>query len=182
MRKLSVLFFAVPLYCLVCLGQTNSPAPRHWFSLPSPQLRPLTLEAAMGKAVEKNNFSPTRPSVQATQNLTEVESLSGFQNAAASEREFDANQYVTSRLPERMTLLSPPGEADLRTYRLLEESGHLKRPVPTPDNMFVRVVSGIFEPAPVRIGKTTVACSVVTAIKKKNPLCLLNPMVLSISW
>ncbi len=32
------------------------------------------------------------------------------------------------------------------------------------------------------IGKTEWSCSILTAIKRRNPLCLLNPIVLNISW
>ncbi len=32
------------------------------------------------------------------------------------------------------------------------------------------------------VGKTKISCSLLTAIKRKNPLCLLNPIFLNISW
>ena len=34
------------------------------------------------------------------------------------------------------------------------------------------------------VGKTTVSCSILTAIKRKNPLCLINvnPYFLKVSW
>jgi hypothetical protein len=80
-----------------------------------------------------------------------------------------------------LTLASPPNEFDLRTLRRLEDGGFMKRPR-KPDDLFSRIATGIFDPEPVRIGKTTVCCSVITAIKRKNPLCLLNPIVLAVSW
>jgi len=81
-----------------------------------------------------------------------------------------------------MALTTYLTESENRIYRRLEESGYLRQPPKDTDNPFVRVATSIFQPTPVRIGKTTVSCSIITAIKKKNPLCLLNPLVLSISW
>jgi hypothetical protein len=65
---------------------------------------------------------------------------------------------------------------------MLTENGYLRRPPPRSDNRFVRYLNTTFEPAPFRVGKTKVHCSLVAAIKHKNPLCLLKPMVLNISW
>jgi len=43
-------------------------------------------------------------------------------------------------------------------------------------------VQSIFTPEVVHIGKVPVSCTIVTAIKRKNPLCLLNPYFIQISW
>jgi hypothetical protein len=53
---------------------------------------------------------------------------------------------------------------------------------PRSESRFVRAVEDIFEPASFRVGKTTMSCTLVTAIKKKNPLCLLNPIFFTMSW
>jgi hypothetical protein len=58
----------------------------------------------------------------------------------------------------------------------------LTRPEPRSENVFVRGVEDIFEPEVVRLGKTTFTCSLLTAIKRKNPLCLINPIFLQLSW
>jgi hypothetical protein len=107
------------------------------------------------------------------------------QNHAASEqtRNPHPEKYPKSPSSCESSASSPVlGKADLRIYRKLEEDGYLRRPPAESDNAIARALNSIFEPTPVRIGKTTVACSIITAIKKGNPLCLLNPMVLSISW
>lgn len=43
-------------------------------------------------------------------------------------------------------------------------------------------VESIFTPEVMRVGKASVSCTLVTAIKRKNPLCLLNPFVFQVSW
>jgi hypothetical protein len=50
------------------------------------------------------------------------------------------------------------------------------------ENVFVRAVEDVFEPEVVHLGKTTFTCSLLTAIKRKNPLCLINPIFLQLSW
>jgi hypothetical protein len=59
---------------------------------------------------------------------------------------------------------------------------YLTRPVPVSDDPMVRAVNNIFTPEVVYLGKIPVTCSIVTAIKRKNPLCLLNPIFFQASW
>jgi hypothetical protein len=66
-------------------------------------------------------------------------------------------------------------------YRRLEERDDLFAPRPS-DNRFVRMTDTIFTPAPIRLGTTYISFTPVTAWKKRNPLCLLNPLVFNISW
>ena len=58
----------------------------------------------------------------------------------------------------------------------------LEPPPVASDNPLDRVLVDPFTPIGIPVGKTTVSCSVVTAIKRRNPLCLLNPIALNISW
>lgn len=65
------------------------------------------------------------------------------------------------------------------------QPGHfyLVQPERPAHNVIVRAVEGIFDPELIRLGKTTtLSCTVVTAIKRKNPLCLLNPLFFQLSW
>ena len=66
-------------------------------------------------------------------------------------------------------------------YRRLEERDDLFAPRPS-ENRFVRMTDTIFTPAPIRLGTTYISFTPVTAWKKRNPLCLLNPLVFNISW
>lgn len=66
-------------------------------------------------------------------------------------------------------------------YRRLEERDDLFAPRPS-SNRFVRATDAIFTPAPIKLGSTYISFTPVTAWKKRNPLCLLNPLVFNISW
>ena len=66
-------------------------------------------------------------------------------------------------------------------YRRLEERDDLFAPQPS-QNRFVRATDTIFTPAPIKLGSTYISFTPVTAWKKRNPLCLLNPLVFNISW
>jgi len=182
MNQVPVILFAITYGVLACSGQTDSPAPRHWFSLPAPLLRPLPPTSDASKSVLIDNQYPVSLSLYASQPARKPLLLAETQFADSPTGEIDLAKSSPAGLLGQMSLHSPLGDADLRTYRRFEENGYLKRPPAKSDNAFVRVANNIFEPTPIRIGKTTVVCSLITAIKKKNPLCLLNPMVLSISW
>ncbi|MCI0747852.1 MAG: hypothetical protein L0Y58_20790 [Verrucomicrobia subdivision 3 bacterium] len=72
-----------------------------------------------------------------------------------------------------------------RVYRRLEQldrDGKLWTRERKSDNRFVRALDAIFRPEVVRVGNTAFSCSIYTAIKRKNPLCLINPLVVSVSW
>ena len=66
-------------------------------------------------------------------------------------------------------------------YRRLEERDDLFPAQPS-QNPFVRATDAIFSPAPIRLGSTYISFTPITAWKKRNPLCLLNPLVFNISW
>jgi len=58
----------------------------------------------------------------------------------------------------------------------------IMRPAKVPSDPVTWVLYSVFRPEEFQVGRTTVSCSIFTAIKRKNPLCLLNPLVLSVSW
>jgi hypothetical protein len=73
-------------------------------------------------------------------------------------------------------------EREMQIYRRLDEAGYLTRPEPeTPLSHFL---DSTFSPEVIHLGKgkAVAGCTLYTAIKRKNPLCLLNPMVLFFSW
>lgn len=74
-----------------------------------------------------------------------------------------------------------PGRIDPELYKRLDAAGFLTPHPPPPDNAFTRAMR-IFEPEIVHIGQFDIAFSLITAIKRKNPLCLLNPVPLNIVW
>jgi hypothetical protein len=66
-------------------------------------------------------------------------------------------------------------------FRRLDREGYFTRRFDT-DTPWERGIQTIFEPETFRVGKTSVSCSLATAIKRKNPLCLLSPLFLNVSW
>lgn len=69
-----------------------------------------------------------------------------------------------------------------RLYRKLDRGGYLAPREQGSDNKFVRAMDAIFAPEVIQIGGTSIAFSPYTAIKRKNPLCLLNPVPIAVSW
>jgi hypothetical protein len=72
-------------------------------------------------------------------------------------------------------------ESFANVYRRLEERDDLFPARPS-ENRFVRATDTIFTPAPIKLGSTYISFTPVTAWKKRNLLCLLNPLVFNISW
>jgi hypothetical protein len=166
-RSLTYGFWIVLTSCGTALAQTNLDVPRAWLSLPSAQLQPIVSEAS---------GSPVTRAQAATSQFE------AYLNERAATNISDVVWAFRNDLQEEISLNRFAGEFDYRTYRLLHDGGVLKPPTKKADDPFSRIVFEIFEPEPFRIGKTTVGCSLFTAIKRKNPLCLLSPMVLNVSW
>ena len=70
------------------------------------------------------------------------------------------------------------GDGEVQHYRHFD----IIRPAHESDDRLTRGLDSIFRPEEFHIGKTTVTCSLLTAIKRKNPLCLINPIFLQVSW
>jgi hypothetical protein len=73
-------------------------------------------------------------------------------------------------------------DSDLHSRVVRSGEFYLRRPETKSEDVLVRLVDGIFRPEIVHIGKIPLSCSLVTAIKRKNPLCLLNPIFFQASW
>jgi hypothetical protein len=170
MNAFLVALLAMALSYVIAWGQTNSPSPS-LFSLPSAQLRPLETEvpheSTDARSDTDRSLFEADPIELDDPNADSV----GLPNYAEKEQHED-----------QMMLVRYPGEFDYHTYRLVHENTVLKRDEPERDDFISRTVAAIFVPEPVKIGRTTVCCSLITAIKRKNPLCLFNPMVLNVSW
>jgi len=72
--------------------------------------------------------------------------------------------------------------ASLRIYERLEKGGYLTPPELPSEDRLDRLVTTIFVPEPIQFRKASVSCSIITAIKRRNPLCLINPIFLDIRW
>jgi hypothetical protein len=137
---------------------------KHCFVLPCPKLRPPAEEP--GDLLDFEMMATNEVSLL-KRRLAEAELPDGSANVS----------YAFSY--RRADLF--PGRIDPELYQRLEAYGCLTPHPPPPNNTFTRAMR-IFEPEVVHIGQFDVACSIITAIKRKNPLCLLNPMVLNIAW
>jgi hypothetical protein len=74
------------------------------------------------------------------------------------------------------------GRTERQLYARLEQDGYFTRPRLQSENLIDRAVRSVFEPEAIRWGKTSVSCSLYTAIKRRNPFCLINPIFINISW
>jgi hypothetical protein len=152
---------------LQAAAETNSaPGARQWLALPKLELREANREEdspgpARSRATSDKVTLPS-PGAKA------VKASAGVTNAAPG------------LLGAETSLRTADFDADL--YRRLERSGYLTASEPKSANPFVRSMQAVFEPEVVHVGKTAVSFSVVTAIKRKNPFCLLNPIPIYISW
>ena len=164
-------FFFLMVSCWVnSFGQTNSPSvSAKLFSVSCPALRMTAVEKETPKRATADDQSDTPKSetrLSQTGMTFSIDS-SGSEHAPSSEA-----MSVETR--ERAIML--------RYHERLERGGYLTRPEPPSDNLLVRFADSTFRPEVFKIGKTSLSCSIVTAIKRKNPLCLLNPIVLNLSW
>jgi hypothetical protein len=168
MNVVGVLF---ALGSLTCFAQTNStPVPRT-ASLPLPlppdlQKVPTTIDEMLPMHL--------RPSGERA--APQVSAARAEHSAAAS--------VQISTIYERMTGDIDEGRLE-RLYRKLDQldrEGRLMQRDEPSDNRLARAMDTIFRPEFIKIGGAAVSCSVITAVKRKNPLCLLNPMVIAVAW
>ncbi|SRR5260221_10140726 len=96
---------------------------------------------------------------------------------------FDAAASLSNAgSPGRMSLNTTADDGEFRSRVIRPGEFYLVEKEPSSENRFVRAAEAIWSPEVVRIGRTSVSCSVLTAIKRKNPLCLLNPIFFQASW
>jgi hypothetical protein len=163
MHKLNVVGVLFAFGGLTCLAQTNStPVPP-----PTPlQKVPTTIEEMLPIHLRPGG---EHDAPQAA--------------AARAEHSTPAPVQISASY-ERMTGDIDEGRLE-RIYRKLDQmdrEGRLMQPDEPSDNLFARAMDAVFRPEVIKIGDTAVACSVITAIKRKNPFCLLNPMVIQVAW
>ena len=105
-----------------------------------------------------------------------TETLQDQNTSALTLDEMGTPPVVELSLSSRLT------EREMQVYRRLDEAGYLRPPEPeTPLSHFL---DGTFSPEVIHLGKgkAVAGCTLYTAIKRRNPLCLLNPLVLFFSW
>jgi len=74
-------------------------------------------------------------------------------------------------------------QKDFQLYYYKPQGFELTRLAHVPDDPLDWAFASVFEPEVFHVGRrTTVSCSILTAIKRKNPFCLLNPIFLVVTW
>jgi hypothetical protein len=163
-----IIFFSFICSCFCSYGQTNtSLAPEHLFLDRAELVLDRPARTLAGAA------EPGSADAVVSEKLVRDSSIL----PAASVTQSDTNS-----IPEEMVLSSRERDFNRQIYRRLEEAGYLSKPDPPSGNLLVRATDAIFQPEVVQVGKRSVSCSIITAIKRKNPLCLLNPIFLNASW
>ena len=155
--------------CLSASAETNSQVATLSFTLPTTQLRSMSPQEGQGKKVAEPQTSPETAILQ----IPDTPRLSTLREIASSE--FDPGPT------DRFSATVRGSDLEMQVYKRLEEGGYLTRPEPeTPLEHFL---DRSFSPEVIHLGRHAVAsCTLYTAIVRKNPLCLLNPMFLFISW
>ena len=163
------------LYCLslVCFGghlfaQTNVALPSSQFlASPQLQLRSLDLKAEGFDAafLERKpdlrwGLPPSGESVFPSEPRTNSANNVSFETTSANA---SLNGFT------------------LQMYERLDRGGYLTRPEPPSDNRLDRFANA-FEPEIIHFRKVSVSCSLITAVKRKNPLCLINFTFLDVRW
>jgi hypothetical protein len=85
--------------------------------------------------------------------------------------------------PGGAVLNAESGGLDSQLYYRQPRGFGFSAPAYVSEDPLARLADSTFQPEVFHIGKTfNVSCSLSTAIKHKNPLCLLNTWFLNVSW
>jgi len=111
-----------------------------------------------------------------------------WQPAAAEQEQTPALSLVPVLEPspgtgsQAMSLNNMTTDSDFQSRVIRPGEFYLTRHEQPSENRFVRAAETIWRPEVVHIGKTSVSCPVITAVKRKNLLCLINPIFFQASW
>lgn len=158
-------FFSAVFWCATCLAQLDSSPLRYTTAPGTLKLLPSTLKLPEIQTSAREPRAAEAPLAPAN----------NFLGWAVTPEPANKAERIEA------TMSSDTAIRVDRIYRL-ETGDYVIFHEPPPDNLYVHTMDTIFRPEVIRLGKMSVAGSVVTAIKRKNPLCLLNPMVLGFSW
>lgn len=160
MRKVSLCWLALAFYWCEGFGQTNCPVPLGLFSLPHMEMKKLECEPEGQPHGRRNEASK-----------------SGTGREALVEPAILANVSTNRSLdPGTISLSSSDKDDSFQTldiYRRLDDGGYLTSHN-RPDSLLRREMDAMYRPEVFHLGKTTIRCSLISAIRHKDPLCLLN--------
>ena len=156
-----VMVMGIAGMALAAVAETNSiPQYARCFILPKPRLRTGPAEPpAPGPA-------PGNGQAILTVSVTEM-------------RPADLKTQQT----DRFALSAERGSGEAERYYLRQPNFGFIPPARASEDPVVRATEAIFRPEDFRIGRTTTfSCTILTAIKRRDPLCLLNRHFLIITW
>jgi hypothetical protein len=163
--------FALLVGCIGSGGQTNSPpAPRLLFSLSALPLRELPRDVESGRALHA-------PDTSLDEHGRDLNTSSP--NSAFSGTNAIPPTNLTNQISFTSGELTPVGAA---LYERLVQQGYFTRRESEIVSPFEHFVETVFVPEVAHLGKVDLSCSILTAIQRKNPLCLLNPIFFQLSW
>src|SRR5688572_10558323 len=142
------------------LGQDHSALSGRFTLSESPRPFPI-LERTADLAA-----APTGQTAGQPQAISGVSIVSG-----SGEFQIQTDSYIQTRMDEVCARLEQ-----------MDRNGFMFYPAQTSDNRIVNAMNAVFEPEVFHIGNISASASIVTAIKRRNPLCLLSPAVLVFSW
>ena len=161
MNKVCLCWVALAFYWCEGFGQTNCPVPLAWLSVPHLEMKRLECEPkapVQTRRIEATGLAIGRETLVAPAVWAAVST-----NSANPE-------------PQEVALSSSDHDDlfhRLDVYRRLDEGGYLTKPY-RPAGLLAREMDSMYRPEVFHVGKTTIRCSLLSAIKHKDPLCLLN--------
>jgi hypothetical protein len=168
---------------LACLGQTHSSVTAIR-PLPPPALNP-SRELAQNSAVAPRAATATTPS-QIQDAPIPPGHVFPLPELKWQDLPFRQEAVAASSAPQPVGFSrsrnSELSASDTATFDRIEREGLLRPPVQTFDSEIARKISRAFEPKIIHIGHVEIYSSIVNAIARKNPLCLLDPMVVNVSF
>ena len=169
-RDMNRVCFLALLFCGWSLAaQTNSGSlSRELFSTPQLQLRPLAQKPAIPRADFSDNNQLMQPDLPRADD-SKLSAGGPWENSSIG------NSFELGISNDRSRSFA-------MQYERLERGGYLRRPELPTENRLYRFVNATFEPEVIHLGKASVSCSLITALKKKNPLCLIDPIFFHLSW
>jgi len=89
----------------------------------------------------------------------------------------------SSLIPDAAFTISQEfGSAESALFQRLDRQGYFSRRTAREEKPFDRFINSIFAPDFIHLGKVDVSCSILSAINRKNPLCLINPIFFQLTW
>jgi hypothetical protein len=82
----------------------------------------------------------------------------------------------------QMSLEASPNPKEAALFSRIAREGRLQPPAPMYDNDLERKMAEAFRPEIIHLGHVTVSSPIITAIARRNPLCLLDSIILRIEF